>query len=121
MRFPEDLKYTEDHEWLSPAGRVGITDYAQDALGDVVFVELPEVGAVVKAGDAVGVIESVKSVSDLYSPASGKVVKVNEQLRDQPELINQDPFGEGWVFELEGAEPGPVLSPEEYQTKVESE
>ncbi len=121
MRFPDDLKYTEDHEWLSPAGRVGITDYAQDALGDVVFVELPEVGTAVKAGDSVGVIESVKSVSDLYSPAGGTVARVNEKLREQPELVNQDPFGEGWVFELEDVEPGPVMSAEEYQAKVESE
>jgi glycine cleavage system H protein len=91
MEFPEDRRYTPDHEWLLPDGTVGITDYAQDALGDVVFVELPAVGRTVKSGEAFGVVESVKSVSDLFSPADGEVVAVNEALRDHPELVNQDP------------------------------
>lgn len=120
-KLPSDLKYTREHEWLAPSGRVGITDYAQDSLGDVVFVELPEVGATIEAGDTVGVIESVKSVSDLYSPAAGRVGRVNEELRDKPELINQDPYGEGWIFELEDAVPDDVLSDEDYQKIVEGE
>ena len=119
MNFPDDLQYTRDHEWLSKEGRVGITAYAQDSLGDVVFVELPEVGATVNAGDVVGVIESVKSVSDLYSPASGKVSQVNEALLDKPELINQDPYGDGWVFQLAEAVPGEILSRQEYEKEVE--
>lgn len=120
-QYPGHLQYTREHEWLNAQGRVGITDFAQDSLGDVVFVELPEVGADVQAGDTVGVIESVKSVSDLYSPASGKVIRVNQALGEQPELINQDPYGEGWVFELEGAVPGDVLSAQDYQKEVEGE
>ncbi len=121
MQFPENLKYTSDHEWIGPDGRIGVTEYAQDALGDVVFVELPEVGAEVQSGDAVGVIESVKSVSDLYSPASGRVARVNDQLKEKPELINQDPYGEGWIFELEDAVPGDVMSSADYQKQVEGD
>ncbi len=119
MHFPDDLQYTRDHEWLDQEGRVGITAFAQDSLGDVVFVELPEVGATVNAGDAIGVIESVKSVSDLFSPASGRVSQVNESLLDKPELINQDPYGEGWIFRLDDAVAGEVLSREEYEKEVE--
>ncbi len=119
--FPSELHYTNDHEWLSPDGRVGITDYAQASLGDVVFVELPEVGAVIKAGDSVGVIESVKSVSDLYSPAAGRVSSINEALRDKPELVNQDPFGEGWIFALQDAVPGDVMSADDYRKVVQGE
>ncbi|MDA8207058.1 MAG: glycine cleavage system protein GcvH [Thermaerobacter sp.] len=121
MQFPEHLQYTSDHEWINADGRVGITDYAQDSLGDVVFVELPEVGAPVEAGDTIGVIESVKSVSDLYSPASGTVRRVNEALQGSPELINQDPYGEGWIFELEDAVPGDVMSADSYRQKIEGE
>ncbi len=119
--FPDHLKYTREHEWIDPDGRVGITEFAQDSLGDVVFVELPEVGAEVQAGDAVGVIESVKSVSDLYSPASGRVVRVNDSLKEKPELVNQDPYGEGWIFELEDARPGDTLTSDEYRQEVEGE
>ena len=101
---PEELKYTPDHEWIAgPQGgtvRVGITDFAQDQLGDVVFVQLPEVGAVVAAKDAVGEVESTKSVSEIYAPVAGEVTAVNEALADTPELINSDPFGEGWMFEV---------------------
>lgn len=121
MKFPEDLQYTADHEWIAANGRIGVTHYAQEALGDVVFVELPEVGAEVKAGDPVGVIESVKSVSDLYSPAAGRVAKVNEALRDTPELINQDPYGEGWIFELENAAAGDVMSADAYKKHTEGD
>ncbi len=119
--FKEGLHYTRDHEWLSNEGRVGITDYAQDSLGDVVFVELPAVDTKVKAGDAVGVIESVKSVSDLYSPAAGTIVRVNQALGEKPELINQDPYGEGWIFELQDAAPKDLLSYKEYQKEVEGD
>ena len=109
---PEDLKYTEAHEWVGVIGdgadgtaRVGITDFAQGQLGDVVFVQLPEVGQVVAAGDAVGEIESTKSVSDLFAPVGGEVVAVNDALTDTPELLNSAPYGEGWIFELRPAEP----------------
>ncbi|HWM06520.1 MAG TPA: glycine cleavage system protein GcvH [Actinophytocola sp.] len=101
---PEDLKYTEEHEWLAGKAattvRVGITDYAQQQLGDVVFVELPEVGRTVGAGDAVGEVESTKSVSEIFAPVAGEVSAVNTALDGQPELINSDPYGEGWILEL---------------------
>jgi glycine cleavage system H protein len=103
---PDDLKYTAEHEWLrSPGGsagsvRVGITDYAQDALGDIVYVQLPEVGASVTAGSAVGELESTKSVSDVYAPVTGEVVARNEALDATPELVNTDPYGDGWLFEV---------------------
>lgn len=101
MQIPEDRRYTEDHEWIREDGTVGISDYAQDALGDVVFVELPPVGQSVTRGEAFGVVESVKSVSDLLSPVDGVVAAVNEALKDQPELVNTDPYGEGWIIRLE--------------------
>ena len=106
---PEELKYTQEHEWVLRTGvdsvRVGITDFAQTQLGDVVFVQLPEVGEELTAGDTVGEVESTKSVSDLFAPLSGSVVARNEALDQQPELINSDPFGEGWMFELTVSEP----------------
>jgi glycine cleavage system H protein len=104
--FPEDLKYTSEHEWVRTPGRadssvrVGITDYAQDALGDIVYVSLPEVGADIEAGSTIGELESTKSVSDVYAPVSGRVAAVNEALDSTPELVNSDPYGEGWLFEL---------------------
>lgn len=107
---PEDLKYTAEHEWIKQPGeqpgsvRVGITDFAQDALGDIVFVQLPEVGAKVTGGEAVGELESTKSVSDLFAPVDGEVVAVNAALEATPELVNSDPYGEGWLFELEPAD-----------------
>jgi glycine cleavage system H protein len=104
---PDDLKYTAEHEWVrSDAGvvRIGITDYAQEALGDVVYLSLPELGAVVAQGAAFGEIESTKSVSDLYAPVAGTVRARNELLDQQPELINSDPYGEGWIVELEPAD-----------------
>ena len=101
---PEHLKYTPDHEWIeTKAGntvRVGITDFAQQQLGDVVFVQLPEVGATVAAKDSVGEVESTKSVSEIYAPVGGEVTAVNEALNSEPELINSDPFGDGWMFEV---------------------
>lgn len=111
MTNPADLKYTVEHEWLRQPGdaagsvRVGITDYAQDALGDIVYVSLPEVGATVAAGDACGELESTKSVSDVYAPVSGEIVAVNEALDATPELVNNDPYGAGWLFEVVPATP----------------
>ena len=101
---PEDLKYTDEHEWLTVTEgstvRVGITAYAQDQLGDVVFVELPKVGAAVEAGTPLGEVESTKSVSEIFAPLSGTVVAVNDALDDAPELINSDPYGDGWIVEI---------------------
>ena len=104
MNVPEQLRYSSDHEWLSRDGsraRVGITDYAQDALGDVVFVQLPTVGDSVGAGETFGEVESTKSVSDIYAPVAGTVVAVNDALADAPQLLNEDPYGEGWICEIE--------------------
>jgi glycine cleavage system H protein len=121
---PDDLAYTGEHEWVrvsegSGTVRVGITDYAQEALGDVVFVSLPEVGAQFAKGDAVGEVESTKSVSDIYAPLSGSVTARNDALDDQPELINSDPYGAGWIFELELSDRGELddlLDPAAYGT-----
>jgi glycine cleavage system H protein len=107
METPEELKYTEEHEWVKLDGNtavVGITDYAQGELGDVVFVELPEPGTEVQKGGVFGTIEAVKTVSDLYSPLSGKIVAINEQLTDRPEAINQSPYGEGWMIRIEASD-----------------
>lgn len=104
MDVPDDLQYSSDHEWIRTDGsivRVGITDYAQGALGDVVFVELPEAGSTVSAGDAVAEVESTKSVSDIYAPVSGTIVEVNAELTDAPERLNEDPYGHGWLFTIE--------------------
>ena len=104
MQVPEQLRYSRDHEWVALDGtrvRVGITDYAQDALGDVVYVQLPTVGATVAAGDGFGEVESTKSVSDVYAPVSGTVAAVNDALGDTPELLNSDPYGAGWICEID--------------------
>ena len=110
--IPEDLRYTAEHEWLAPAEagafKVGITHFAQDALGDIVFVQLPEVGAAVKAGDSLGEVESTKSVSEIYAPVSGEVVAVNDALSSAPELLNSDPYGAGWLVELKAGDPAAV-------------
>ena len=101
--IPADLMYSTEHEWVKLEGNVatvGVTDYAQEQLTDIVFVELPEIGRVVKSGEAVAVLESVKSVSDVYSPTTGEISGINEELENHPERINEDPFGEGWVFKL---------------------
>ena len=122
---PEDLRYLESHEWVSTedgTARVGITDFAQDELGDVVFVELPAEGDELAADDEFGVVESIKAVSDIYAPVSGTVTAVNEALFDQPELVNEDPFGEGWMLELELADEGELdelLDAESYRAQVE--
>ena len=108
MNVPEDLRYSKDHEWARLEGdrvRVGITDYAQDALGDVVFVELPEVGAKVKLDESFSEVESTKSVSDVYAPLAGTIAEVNTDLADSPERLNEDPYGEGWICLLEPDDP----------------
>ncbi len=108
MNYPEQLRYSSEHEWVAVDGnraRVGITDYAQDALGDVVYVQLPEVGAVVAAMAACSEVESTKSVSDVYAPVSGTVAEVNESLGDAPERLNQDPYGDGWIFAIDMSDP----------------
>lgn len=109
--YPEDLKYTTEHEWVRAAGntvRIGITAFAQDALGDIVFVTLPEVGAQVQAGQALGEVESTKSVSEIYAPISGTVAARNEALDSQPELVNSDPYGDGWMLEISGPDAAAV-------------
>ena len=110
MNVPEELRYTTDHEWarLEEGGRirVGITDYAQDALGDVVFVQLPEVGATYAANDTFSEVESTKSVSDVYAPLAGAVIEVNGDLVESPQLLNEDPYGEGWICTMEPADEG---------------
>jgi glycine cleavage system H protein len=112
LDYPQDLRYTIDHEWVrvevGGAVRVGITAYAQNALGDVVYVSLPQVGDQVAVGDSCGEVESTKSVSDVYAPLSGRVSAVNEALDAAPELVNSDPYGEGWMFELTGVDDGEV-------------
>ncbi len=105
MNIPEDCRYSSDHEWIRSDGdgrfRIGITDYAQDALGDVVFVELPEIGLKAKANESICEVESTKSVSDIYAPMSGTVVEVNSDLADAPDRLNSDPYGEGWICMIE--------------------
>ena len=113
MDIPENLRYSTDHEWASLEGtrvRVGITDFAQDALGDVVFVDLPEIGAAVEAGGAMGEVESTKSVSELFAPVSGTIVAVNAECIDAPERINTDPYGGGWLCEIEVSDVSQVTS-----------
>jgi glycine cleavage system H protein len=125
LSVPEELQYTRSHEWVRTEGdtaTIGITDHAQDELGDVVFVELPEVGATFDAGDSFGTVESVKAVSDLYTPVGGDVTEVNEALNDQPEKINEDPYGEGWMVKLRVSDEGSdLLSASDYEQFVEEE
>ena len=124
MAVPEDLQYTKSHEWVRTQDdtvTIGITDHAQEELGDVVFVELPDVGATIAAGDSFGTVESVKAVSDLYTPVGGEVVEVNSSLEDAPEKINDDPYGEGWIVKLGTSEVADLLSPDEYEKVVEEE
>ena len=108
MNYPDDLKYTEQHEWARVDGNrvwVGITDFAQDALGDVVYVDIPEVGTEVRAGEPFGEVESTKSVSDVYAPVTGTVMARNDALVDAPELVNQDPYGDGWMIAIDSSDP----------------
>ena len=120
--IPENLQYTKEHEWIRAKEDVvvvGITDFAQSELGDIVFVELPEVGSALRAGETFGTVESVKTVSDLYAPVSGTVVRVNTALQDAPEKVNEDPYGEGWLVEVEGGgETSPLLSAASYKEHV---
>jgi glycine cleavage system H protein len=113
MRFPENLKYTKEHEWANLDGNkitVGITDHAQSALGDIVFVELPKAGRELKAGETFGVVESIKAVSDLYSPVAGKVIAVNEAVINEPSLLNREPHAAAWLVRLELSDPSSVNS-----------
>ena len=125
MHIPENLKYTSDHEWVmveSDKAKVGITDYAQDALGDVVFVDIPGVGKRVTVGETVTEVESTKSVSDIYAPLEGEIIEINHDLDDSPELLNGDPYGEGWIFILqldEAASTENLLSANEYRELVD--
>lgn len=120
MHVPEELQYSSDHEWVRADGnklKVGITDYAQDALGDVVFVDLPEAGQQVTAGDSVAEVESTKSVSDIYSPVTGTIVEVNSDLDNAPEAINNDPYGDDWIFVIEvDASPDGLMDAAAYRT-----
>lgn len=127
MSYPETFRYTKEHEWVAVDGdiaTVGITDYAQKELGDVVFVELPEIGKKVKQGEPLGSVESVKAVSDVYSPVSGEVVEINTQLQTEPQLINQDPHGKGWIARLKIEEPDELaglMTAGEYEKFIQPE
>lgn len=125
MEFPEDLRYTKDHEWAKSENNqalIGITNYAQDALGDVVYVEFPEIGAGLKQFQVFGVVESVKAVSDLFSPLSGRVLEINQNLKNSPQLVNEDPYGEGWMIRLEVKDPSEwenLLTAQDYKSYLE--
>jgi len=127
MEFPKDLRYTKEHEWVRVEGNivtVGITDYAQDSLGDVVYLELPNDGTGVTKDETFGVVESVKAVSDLYSPISGTVIEINDALVDSPEVINDDPYGDAWMLKVEmnnSSEIKELLTADEYRKYVEEE
>jgi glycine cleavage system H protein len=124
LSVPEELQYTRSHEWVrteDDTATIGITDHAQDELGDIVFVELPETGATFDAGDSFGTVESVKAVSDLYTPVGGEVVEVNEALGDSPEKINEDPYGEGWIVKIQVSGEADLLSASDYEQFLEEE
>ncbi len=127
MEFPQDLKYSKEHEWLKVEGNtvtIGITDYAQDSLGDVVYVELPNEGSAMVQGETFGVIESVKAVSDLYSPVSGNIIEVNDSIIDNPDIVNEEPYGDAWMLKVEltsADELNELLSSDDYQQHVEEE
>jgi glycine cleavage system H protein len=127
MEVPKDLRYTIEHEWIRVNGNkavVGITHFAQDQLGDVVFVEMPALDSEITKENTMGVVESVKTVSDLYAPASGKVIAINTELETQPELINSEPYGKGWIMEVELSDPKELdglLTPEQYSEQCDKE
>ncbi len=127
MNIPENLKYTKEHEWVKVEGEfaiVGITDYAQGELSDIVYVELPEVGTNLNKGDVITTLEAVKTVADVYSPVSGEIVEVNEKLADEPGLINQDPYGEGWIVKIKISNPdelNDLLGADEYKKVIEED
>ena len=125
MNVPENLMYTNDHEWIlldGSKGKIGITDYAQDALGDVVFVDMPSLGEVVSSGQTVSEVESTKSVSDIYAPLAGTIIEINAELDNSPELLNDDPYGDGWIFVIEFSDTSTVkdlLLPQKYRELIE--
>jgi len=126
--LPKDLKYASSHEWLrvesDGTAYVGITDHAQEQMGDLVYVECPEVGTALSVSDEAGVVESVKAASDIYAPVSGKVIAINEKLEDNPELVNQDPYGDGWMFQLklsDVSEADNLMSVDEYKEQLEED
>jgi glycine cleavage system H protein len=127
MNFPEDLKFSKEHEWVRISGNIatiGVSDYAQDQLGEVVFVELPDEGEEFEKDDAFGVIESVKSVNDIYAPLSGRIVDVNDPVVDSPEIVNEDPYGEGWLVKIELSDPkelGELMSAKDYEAYIKEE
>ena len=125
--YPDDCLYTKEHEWIKVKGNIGvigITDYAQESLGDIVFIDLPEVGEKYDAGDPFGTVESVKAVSDIYTPVTGEVVEVNERLKEEPEKLNEDPYGEAWLIKIKIARPPEMeglLKAEEYAEYIKEE
>ena len=127
MEYPDELRYTKEHEWVRTEERgvrVGITDYAQDALGDVVYIDLPEVGTAVRAGSAFGEVESTKSVSDVFSPLDGTIIERNPLIEERPELVNEQPYGDGWLVLVEPSDPGAIaelLDAGSYRAFVEAE
>lgn len=127
MNFPEDLKFSKEHEWVRVSGNIatiGVSDYAQDQLGEVVFVELPDEGEEFEKDDAFGVIESVKSVNDIYAPLSGRIIEVNDPVVDSPEIVNEDPYGEGWLVKIEISDPkelSELMSAKDYEAYIKEE
>jgi glycine cleavage system H protein len=127
MNFPEDLKYSKEHEWVRVSGNIatiGISDYAQDQLGEIVFVELPDEGEEFEKDDAFGVVESVKSVNDIFAPLSGKIVEINDPVVDSPEIVNEDPYAEGWLVKIELSDPkelGELMSAKDYEAYIKEE
>jgi glycine cleavage system H protein len=127
MNIPKELKYTDEHEWAKLEGEIaviGITDYAQERLGDVVFVELPEIGTETEKGEAFCVVESVKAASDIYAPMSGEIAEINKNLEDHPELVNQSPYGEGWMVRIKVTDPAEIedlMSSDRYRKYVEEQ
>lgn len=127
MNLPEDLKYSKEHEWVRVSGNIatiGVSDYAQDQLGEVVFIELPDEGEEFEKDDAFGVIESVKSVNDIYAPVTGRIMEVNDPVVDSPEIINEDPYGEGWLVKIEISdlkELGELMSAKDYEAYIKEE
>lgn len=125
--IPTELRYLSSHEWVrveDGIATIGITAHAQDAMGDLVYVEMPDVGTTLAAGDEAGVVESVKAASDIYTPVSGEVIEINSVLEDAPETVNSDPYGDGWMFKIEiadGAELENTLTADEYQAQIEDE